>query len=32
LYISAVHDAAVVYFSTGKQQEDIMARAITASL
>jgi len=32
LYISAAHDAVVVYFSTGKQQEEIMARAIIASL
>jgi len=27
-YISPAHDAVVVWFSTGKQQEEIMARAI----
>jgi len=32
LYISPARDAVVVWFSTGKQQEEIMARAITESL
>ena len=32
LYISPARDAVVVYFSTGKQQEEILARAITQSL
>ncbi|HSR35152.1 MAG TPA: hypothetical protein VLY63_31670, partial [Anaerolineae bacterium] len=32
LYISPKHDAVVVWFSTGKQEEEILARAITESL
>jgi hypothetical protein len=32
LYISPARDTVVVWFSTGKQEEEIMARAIVKSL